>query len=552
MGSVLSDLNKFCLVALLVLMAARLDAAEPSRPPAPLFDDIGSHHAEISTQVETAQQYFDQGLTLTYGFNHAEAVRSFKAAQSADPTCAMCYWGEAFALGPNINKPMDDADVPQAYAAAQKALSLAGNASPREQAYINALVARYARQPVSDRRPLDQAFADAMAEVAKAYPDDLDAASLTAEAMMDLMPWDYYTSDGVAKPLTNTVTALLESILAKNPDHPGAIHLYIHAVEASDTPERAEAGADRLGELVPGVGHLVHMPSHIYLRVGRYHDATLVNQRAAEADESYINQCRAQGFYPALYYPHNLHFLWYTASLEGRSEIAIPAGRKLADNVPQDLIAGIPLLEQFLAVPMYGLVRFGRWDEVLAEPKPRAKHAFATAMWHATRGMAQAHKGHRHAAAMSRKAFQDAAAVYGPGSAATQGYPADLLLRIAGHVLNSAIAAELGNDQEIIDELEAAVAIEDQLPYMEPPYWFFPNRHLLGSALLKLGRASEAEAVYRADLKHVPDNGWSLHGLAASLKAQGKHDEAGKVREQLAVAWERADIVVGANGVRYF
>lgn len=538
---------------LLGLLALPL-AAGAATPPraAPLFDDIGDYHAPISTTSATAQQYFDQGLTLTYGFNHAEAVRSFRAAQAADPACAMCFWGEAYALGPNINKPMDPADAPAAWTAVQQAAALAPGASAREQALIEALQARYAAEAPADRSPLDAAFAHAMAAVVTAHPDDLDAATVYAEAMMDQMPWDYYHADGSAKPLTETVIATLESVLARNPDHIGAIHLYIHAVEASDTPARAEAGADRLGDLVPGVGHLVHMPSHIYLRVGRYHDATRVNELAAAADESYINQCRAQGFYPALYYPHNVHFLWYTASLEGRSKVALAAARKLAENVPLDLIGGIPLIEQFLAVPMYGLIRFGRWDEVLLEPRPNSRHRFATAMWHAARGIAQAAKGRAYAAELERTAWREAAAGFGPDSYATYGYPADVLLRIAGHVLNAAIAAANEHSDSVISELQSAVTLEDSLPYMEPPYWFFPNRQLLGHALLQRGQAAEAEAVFTRDLAKVPDNGWSLHGLAASLKHQGRHDEAARVRQKLARAWERTDTWMGAGGVSYF
>ncbi len=546
--------------ALLTLLLPGAAQAAEDGSVAPLFDDLGDHHTPITTSVPRAQRFFDQGLVLAWGFNHAEAVRSFREAQRLDPDCAMCFWGEAFALGPNINKPMADSDVPAAYTAVQKAQALAAKASPREQALIDALARRYAPEPVADRGPLDQAFADAMAEVAAAWPDDVDVATLHAEAMMDTMPWAYYDEEGRPKPLTNTLTATLESVLERNPDHPGAIHLYIHAVEASDTPERAEAGADRLGDLVPGSGHLVHMPSHIYLRVGRYHDATLTNERAALADESYINQCRAQGFYPALYYPHNIHFLWYTASLEGRSEVAIDAARKLADNVPKDLIGDIPLIEQFLAVPMFGLIRFARWDAVLAEPQPREDHRFATAMWHASRSIAYAAKGVREAAESERRAYRERAEIYGPDAYETYGYPADKLLGIAGHVVDATIAHLDGDAEALIGALEDAVAMEDALPYMEPPYWFFPNRHLLGAALLELDRPAEAEAVYRRDLEKVRKNGWALDGLAASLAAQGRHDEAAAARAEFAAVWPHADVTLGRHGsgssgtpgVRYF
>lgn len=509
---------------------------------APLFDDLGDHHHAITTQSATAQRYFDQGLVLAYGFNHAEAVRSFREAQRLDPSCAMCFWGEAYALGPNINKPMDDADVPAAYAAARRALALSDNATPAERRYIEAVVHRYAPAPVADRTPLDAAYAAVMSAVTREFPEDDDAAALYAEALMNTMPWDYYDADGSPKAATVTVTNTLERVLERSPDHPGAIHFYIHTVEASRSPERAEAPADRLATLVPGSGHLVHMPSHIYLRVGRYHDATLVNERAAAADESYINQCRAQGFYPALYYPHNVHFLWYTASLEGRSEMALRTARKLAENVPVDLIDGIPLIEQFLAVPMWSKVQFARWDDVLAEPKPRAGHAFATSMWHATRGVALASLGRVGEARAARTALVEASRPFGPDAYETFGYPADRLVAIATAVLDAALAAARGRPAARIASLEAAVAIEDALPYMEPPYWFFPVRPLLGNALLDAGRPAEAEAVYRADLAKVPDNGWSLHGLADSLDRQGAHEAAVAARAAAAEAWARADV----------
>lgn len=545
-------LQKVTLFTIIALFPALLWAAADNKRPAPLFNDLGDYHAAITTSKPRAQQYFNQGLILAYGFNHAESVRSFRAAQTLDPSCAMCFWGEAFALGPNINKPMDPADVPAAYRAAQEALRLAPAASPREQAMIKALAERYRAEADSDRGPLDQAFADAMATVVEQFPDDLDAASIYAEAMMDTMPWDYYTAEGKAKPLTDTVVAVIESVLNRNPDHVGAIHLYIHIVEASSTPERAEPYADRLINLVPGAGHLVHMPSHIYLRVGRYNDASRVNELASLADESYINQCRAQGFYPALYYPHNIHFLWYTASLEGRSALAIPAARKLADNVPVDLIGDIPLIEQFLTVPMWGLVRFARWDSVLAEPQPRADHRFATAMWHAARGTAFAATARSEEAQQESAAFEAVAAHFAEDSFAQYGYPVYELLNIARHVVSAALAADNNDDNKVVAELQAAIELEDALPYMEPPYWFFPVRQILGQALLQRGRPADAEQVFRADLDKVPNNGWSLQGLARSLEVQGRSDEAASVRGDFERAWENADVAVHAGDVSYF
>ncbi len=465
----------------------------------------------------------------------------------------MCFWGEAWALGPNINKPMDPADVPAARAAIDRALQLAAAAGPLEQALIGAMDKRYLAGAPEDRAPLDLAFADAMAAVVAQHPDSLDAATLYAEAVMDTMPWAYYEEDGSAKPATIAAVGALERVLAANPDHPGAIHFYIHAVESSATPERAEAAADRLADLVPGAGHLVHMPAHIYLRVGRYHDGTLANERASLADESYINQCRAQGFYPALYYPHNIHFLWYTASLEGRSAVAVAAARKLADNVPQDLIGDIPLIEQFLAVPLYGLIRFARWEDVLAEPEPREDHRFARGMWHAARGIAFAALGRADEARQAQAAWRSAAAAYGPDAYETWGYPADVLLSIAGHALTAALADAGGDDEAVFAALEAAVALEDGLPYMEPPYWFFPTRHLLGAALLERGQWARAEAVYRADLEKVRNNGWALHGLATALQAQGRTEAAAQARARFEAAWPHADVrLAGEDAVRWF
>lgn len=535
--------------ALILLLSVAVQATER---PAPLFDDLGDHRAPITTAAPDAQRYFDQGLILSYGFNHAEAVRSFRAAQQLDPSCAMCFWGEAYALGPNINKPMDPADVPTARTAIARAAELAATATPRERALIDAMAVRYGKPGYDDRGALDAAYAEAMAKIVAQYPDDLDAATLYAEALMDLMPWAYYTEEGEPKPSTNVVIGTLESILQRNPEHPGAIHFYIHAVEASSTPERAEAGADRLGKLVPGSGHLVHMPSHIYLRVGRYNDATRANELAAAADESYINQCRAQGFYPALYYPHNVHFLWYTSSLEGRSEVALAAARKLADNVPVDLIGDIPLIEQFLAVPMFGLVRFARWEEVLKEPEPREDHRFARAMWHAARATALAALEQTIEAKSERSAHAELAAVFGPDAYERYGYPADVLLSIAGEVADAGIARASGDDAALIAHLEQAVALEDGLPYMEPPYWFFPNRQLLGAALSALGRHADAAAVYRADLEKVPLNGWSLHGLAEALEALGQSTEAQQARAGFETAWQRADVDLGTGAVRYY
>jgi tetratricopeptide (TPR) repeat protein len=510
---------------------------------APLFDDLGDYHHPITTSSKLAQEYFDQGLILAYGFNHAEAIRSFREAQRLDPDCAMCAWGAAYALGPNINMPMSDEAVPEAWAELQKAKNNAAGATPRERAYIEALSARYAEAPVPDRSSYDAAYADAMRKVMRAYPDDLDAAAIYAEAVMTTMPWDYYEDDGRPKQATVDVIETLEFVMNRNPDHAGAIHFYIHAVEASKTAERAEAPADRLATLAPGAGHLVHMPSHIYYRIGRYHDASLANELAADADESYISQCRAQGFYPAAYYPHNIHFLWASATAEGRSKLAIESAERLNAAVPDDILAQYPFLEEFRPATQVSLVRFGRWDEVLETETPPQDLVYSTGMWHYARGIAAVRRGDAETARDEYRKLQTAAdderiadlVLFSGSSAPT-------LLSIASHVLAGEVAASRKDWDTAVTELAEAVAIEDSLPYTEPPPWYFSTRLALGKAYLQAGRPAEAEIVYRDALEYRRRNGWALFGLAQSLEAQGKTDAARIVQARFDDAWQRADI----------
>ena len=476
--------------------------AAPEARPAPLFSDLGNLHHPITTKSEMAQKYFDQGLTLAYGFNHAEAVRSFEAAVKHDPDCAMCYWGMSYALGPNINAPMSPENMPAAWEALQKAKKHAGSASKRERAYIDALDKRYVKEPPADRAPLDVAFCDAMRKVAERYPDDLDAQAIFAESAMDTMAWDYYQKDGQPKPLTNDVTATLERILRADPNHIGAIHYYIHAVEASSTPERAEPYADRLGALCPGAGHLVHMPSHIYFRVGRYNDATAANERAAKADESYITQCKAQGFYPAMYYPHNVHFLLASAMEEGRSALAIENGKKLYDLMADSQFEEFPILEEFRPIYWYTLARFGKWKEILAIPAPKATLRYSTAMWHYARGRAFVGLGRLKDAEKERAALAAIAADPKLADFKMQsGSTAGQLMSIAEHVLDASIDEARGHMDDAVANLRVAIATQDSLPYTEPPPWYFPVRHALGAALLKAKRSAEAEQVYRDDLR---------------------------------------------------
>ena len=519
-----------------------------ARAGAPLFDGMGTYHRDISTASPAAQKYFDQGMVLAFGFNHAESIRSFKAAQRLDPTCAMCFWGEALATGPNINVTskgkavMSDADRLSAFAAINKAMDLRETATAQEQALIEALATRYNGDPATERPPLDTAYAEAMGRFVANYPSDDDAAAMFAEAWMNTMPWDYWSADGEPKPETVGVIEALEGILYRQPDHALALHLYIHAVEASADPGRAEDEADMLANLVPGSGHLVHMPAHIYWRVGRYQDAAAANIRAASVDEEYIAACNAQGFYPALYYPHNIHFLWAAASMSGQSEMAIASARKVADNVHLEQIEQFPTIEFFKTIPLLSLVQFGHWEEILAEERPPETLDYSTAIWRYARGVALANTGDMDAAAAEQAllaATKDTVQVQFLDSA---DYPASVLLNIADALLLGEIAIRSGDPQTAADHFQTAVTLQDGLPYTEPPFWYYPTRQSLGEALLVDGRFADAEAVYKQDLESYPRNGWSMSGLALALDGQGKTDEADAVRSMLETVWKNADV----------
>ncbi|MDX1403124.1 MAG: hypothetical protein R3192_01235 [Woeseiaceae bacterium] len=524
-----------------------------TRAGAPLFDGMGNHHHPITTSDPDAQRYFDQGLIIDFAFNHAESARSFRAAQKLDPECAMCYWGEALALGPNINVTsngkvvMSDDDRRTAYAAIQKAVALRDHErlTEAERDYIDALATRYNGDPSTDREPLDLAYVEAMRKLHHKYPDDDDAASLFAESMMNTMPWDYWLDPENPKPLTEEVLAALEGVLERNPEHPLAIHLYIHAVEASSQPERAEAPADTLRDLVPGAGHLVHMPAHIYWRVGRYADASQANVLAAAVDEAYIAACNAQGFYPAAYYPHNIHFLWAASSMEGRSAVAIEAARKVAANVRLEMIEEFPSVEFFQTIPLLALVQFGRWDEVLAEPAPPENLEFSQAIWHYARATAYARQGQlddartEHAKLVPLRDETDVLfldSIY---------YPASMLLTIADALVQGDIAMGEERYDEAIAHFRLAVETQDELPYMEPPFWYYPTRHTLGKALLTAGRPAEAEEVYRVDLEQYPRNGWAMYGLIQALEAQEK--DASEIQERFDRTWAQADVTLTAS-----
>ncbi|HUG43241.1 MAG TPA: hypothetical protein VMN76_03265, partial [Acidobacteriota bacterium] len=514
---------------------------------APRLQNLGDHTFPVTTSSAQAQLFINQGLNLSYGFNHAEAARAFMEASRLDPECAMAYWGHALVLGPNINAPMNPEDEPRAYELMQKAFSLASKVSERERAYINALSARYSGNP-EDREAGDRAYAAAMRDLYMRYQGDLDAATLFAEALMDLRPWSYWSRDGRPYPGTLEAIEALERVLARNPNHPGANHLYIHMFEDPDA-KRAEAAADRLLHLMPGAGHMVHMPSHIYVRVGRYRDAAEANRLAVLADEDYIAQCRAQGIYPLGYYPHNIHFLWMASSLLGDSAEAIGSARKTASQVPVEALEELPFLQGFLVVPYYALVRFGKWEEMAAEPLPPYQGPFTMGIWHYARGIALTALGRLEEAGREldelTKIVADPALEELPASFSANS--AQAILRIAPEVLAGERAAKEGDYDAAIAHLEKAVRFEDSLIYTEPPDWHYPIRHSLGAVLLEAGRAEEAEVVYWDDLKKNPDNGWSLFGLMQALKAQGKDEESRFVEARFRKVWSRADVELNAS-----
>jgi tetratricopeptide (TPR) repeat protein len=513
----------------------------------PLFDNLGTYHHKITTKVPLAQRYFDQGLRLVYAFNHDEAVRAFEEAARLDPNCAMAYWGIGLALGPNYNLPLDPERNPAAYAATQKAVQLAPKASAAERAYIAALAQRYSLAPDANRKALDQAYADAMRGVARTYPDDADAATLFAEALMDLRPWALWTVDGQPQPGTLEIVATLEAVLKKAPLHPGANHYYIHAIEPSPHPERGLAAAERLKNLVPGAGHLVHMPSHIYMRTGRYADAADANMRAIKADEAYIAAEKPAGVYPMMYYPHNIHFFWAAASMEGRSADAIRAAREVTNGVSPEMVEEMDAMEYFVPTAVFALARFGKWQDILREPAPPADQAYATGIWHYARGLAFAATGRLDEAAGEQRAVAAAAAAMPPARIIGDNTPPAALLHIAAAALAGEIAARRGQTGEAVKHLQEAVRAQDALPYSEPPPWYYPVRQSLGAVLLAAGRTADAEAVYRDDLQRNPENGWSLYGLWQALRARKAEAEAAAIEKRFRKAWARADVTLTAS-----
>jgi len=553
--SIRRGLSAFALIVSLwahPLSGQPVTGGAPDLPLAPELAGLGSLEYPVTTSSPAAQRFFNQGLRLLYAFNHDESRRAFSEAARLDPNLAMAYWGQAMALGPNLNAPMTQENGRLAYQAVGRAQAASRSASRREHGLIAAAAARYAADGAGDRRVLDQAYAAAMTRLARQYPGDSEIQTLHADAVMNTMPWDYWQNAGKdagkAKPEILGVISALEQVIARHPDHAGAHHYYIHVMEASRTPERAEASADRLAALMPAAGHVVHMPAHIYLRVGRYADAAEANVRAIAADEDYLAQCQAQGLYPVSYYPHNLHFLWAAATLEGRSEVAIDAARQVAAKVPHHHAGALAWTADFPVTPMLAYVRFGRWKEILTEPTPPAREPYAVGIWHYARGLAFIAQDRPDRAQLELDELRRVMA-HDAFTSTLKDLPLLTNLQIASRIVAGELAARQGRPDESIRMVEEAVAIEDGLPYNEPPVWHQPPRQVLGALLLEAGRAQDAERIYREDLARFRENGWSLFGLMQSLDAQRRVDEAAEARRRFAKAWKRANVTLTSSRI---
>jgi pimeloyl-ACP methyl ester carboxylesterase len=523
------------------VVGAPAPSARATEALAPELSGLGTLHVPVTTAVPRAQLFFDQGMRLLYAFNHAEAIRAFREAARLDPGLAMAYWGQALALGPNLNAPMGADSAHEALAAIRRAQENTSRATKRERALIDALATRYAPEGAGDRPALDRAYAAAMRTVADRFPGDADVQVVFADAQMNTMPWDYWEKNGAAKPATAPILDALERVIARQPDHAGALHYHIHLLEASNDPDRAERSADRLGTLMPAAGHMVHMPAHIYIRVGRYADAAEANERAIRADEDYLAQCQAQGLYPVSYYPHNLHFLWAAATFEGRKAAAVEAARRLADKVPHHHAGALSWTADFPVTPLLAYARFGMWQDVLTEPKPPANEPYATGIWHYARGLAFVARGQLDRAG-AELAVLKATMTHEAFATTLKDLPLLTNLQIASRLVEGELTMREGKAGAALAVLREAVAIEDGLPYAEPPIWHHPPRQVLGALLLEAGHPADAELVYREDLKRFRENGWSLFGLTQSLLAQQRTADAADVRRRFERAWSRADI----------
>ncbi|HEV3098924.1 MAG TPA: hypothetical protein VGY75_04345 [Candidatus Udaeobacter sp.] len=517
----------------------------------PIYDGLGTYSRKIKTKSTRAQRYFDQGLALLHGFNHRGAIRSFQEAARLDPQCAMAHWGAALAAGPHINYPL----VPPPMAElAWKELTLAkqnaSNASEVERALIDALSKRYAYPQPEDRAPLDQAYADAMREVWKNFPNDVDVGTLFAEAMMDLRPWNQWTLEGQPNPGTEEIIATLNAVLKLNPRHPFANHLYIHAVEASPHPERADAAADRLRKLQPGLAHNVHMPSHIDIRRGRWHEAIATNAKAVQADKRYraATGNRPLGLFP-MYAAHNQHMLAYAALMTGQSKLAMRYVREMIKDLPAEFVReNAALVEAFGAVPMEVMMRFGKWNDILAEPENYPDYMpFARAFHHGARAIAFAAKSDTENARKEQAIFRELVQRV-PKETAVSNNTAESITAVANHMIEGELLIAEGKLNPGLEELRATLTLEDALNYDEPPSWMIPLRHTIGANLMHAGRFAEAEQVYRDDLKRLPENGWSLFGLSQALAAQEKDGaELEAIRARFNKVWAKADVKITSS-----
>ena len=532
-------------VWLLVSPVAATAATRPDTHRIPLFENLGTLHHAITTSSNQAQQYFDQGLRFIYAFNHEEAIHSFEEAARLDPSAAMAYWGIALALGPNINAAMDKSHERRAWESVQKARQYRTHISAAEQAYIDAISMRYSDKSHA-RSTLDKAYAGAMRSLWQKFPDDPDAGVLFAEALMDLRPWDLWTAEGRLKPGTEEIVLTLEAVLAHMPDHPGACHYYIHAVEASLTPERALDCARRLPALMPGAGHLVHMPAHIFIRLGHYHEAAQRNEEATQVDRDYLAGRNLQGDYADSYYSHNLHFLWASLVMEGRRDEALNVARQLTGTIDEAEARKDKAKEFYLPTPLWSMIRFGQWDELLHELPPAQALRLHQGIWRLGRGLALASSGRLPGAEGEHVVLMGLTKRLGRDRTPEE-RTQRTVLKIAERLLAGEIASRRRQYDEAIKLMTEAITLEDGLPYTEPPFWPIPIRHYLGALLLTAGQPAEAEKVYRADLVKNPQNGWAYFGLLQSLRAQRKNNGVKTVEPQFKEAWAHAEVALTAS-----
>jgi tetratricopeptide (TPR) repeat protein len=540
--------NCGALVFCVAIIAANAATKNPAAPPR-LMPGLGDVHHPVSTKNREAQQFFDQGLKLVYGFNHDEARRSFQRAAELDPKLAMAQWGVALTLGPNYNLPVDPERERAGYDAVQRAVALQENASEPERAYINALVVRYSNDPHVDLHALDRAYKEAMGKLAARYPDDLDAVTLFAESAMNLNPWRLWTADGKPTEGTEEIVATLESVLKRDPNHLGANHYYIHAVEASPHPERALPSAARLEKLAPAEGHLAHMPAHIYARVGDHFASAHCNQAAIVADKKFLSETQEQGVYRMMYYSHNLHFLAFASCMDGNFSEAKDAADKLVANVAPGVKA-MPMLEGFLPTPIVVLFAFERWNDLLKLPAPDPAFVTTNAVWHSLRGLAFANTGKTAEAEQEQKQFRDLAAKIPPDKMYDQLNNVGAVFKIHEHLLAAEIARSRHDDKAAIDSLRQAVVAEDALNYSEPPPWYPPVRPTLGRVLLENKDFAEAEKIFRADLEKTPRDARALAGLRDCFNAQGRKYEADQIDQQFHAAWKVAAVTKAAASKR--